>query len=260
MPFNRTRSWIILSAAALAAANLGALAVAAQSRPIAVPIVQISGIPIPGGGGLVPVPWGNGGTYGGPGDTVPPGPGEHHIGMCTMSLPPAVCDASPACSLGWEWEPDQPRCVWPQFGPATGYQHYAQGFRMTISTMVDLLENAGSCVDQQGNITICIDAPFPTHEVHVFESGWINGYERTAAIEDAVSTAVCIDGEIVMAGWAFDEIARAAGCTYPQVCITFNAECMWAALQDWAEAGINLDAWGDAWRFYVDFVRCDPCD
>ncbi len=264
MLLNQSRSLtpLLVAAAAVAAGaiGIGASQAGVQARAQAISGVQVSSVAVPGGGGTDPIPWGNGGTYGGPGDTVPPGSGGHQIGLCTMELPPVVCGGSPSCGLGWEWIPEPVRCVWPRFGPGVGYPLYAEGFKMTIGTMMDLLESGDDCRDALGNITICVDAPFPTHEVHVFESGWINGYDRDAAINDAVSTAVCIDNDIVMAGWAFEEIARASGCTYPTVCITFNAACMEAALQDWAKAGIDLNAWSDAWLFYVDFVSCDPCE
>ncbi|MCP4759484.1 MAG: hypothetical protein GY894_11650 [Planctomycetes bacterium] len=225
------------------------------------PIQQIlHAAPIPGGGQIDPVPWGNGGTYGGPGDIVPPGAGEHTIGMCTMELPPTGCATDPQCDLGWEWTLDDERCVWPRFGPGSGLPHVAQGYMFTIADVVAMLQPGSGCIDWQGNITICVDAPFDVHEVHVFQSGWINGYVPTAAIENAVSTKVCIGGETVMAGWSFEELAEAQNCDFPTVCITFSAECMMAALRDWAASGLDPSQWAGSWLFYVDFVSCTPCD
>ena len=222
-------------------------------------VAQISAVIAPSGG-TVPIPWGNGGTYEGPGDTVPPGTGGHQIGMCTMNLPPVVCDAWPQCSEGWEWAPDTPRCVWPQFGPAVGAPVLTQGYGLTINTVIGMLENGAECIDQYGNITACVEAPFEVHELHIFQSGWINGYVPDAAIKQAVSPAVCIDHNIQMAGWSFQEIAQSRPCDYPMVCITFNAQCMMQALRDWQSAGIDLSQWGGSWLFYVDFVSCMPCD
>jgi hypothetical protein len=46
---------------------------------VAGPGFSLQQISVPGGGGIGPIPWGNGGTYEGLGDTVPPGIGEHTI-------------------------------------------------------------------------------------------------------------------------------------------------------------------------------------
>jgi hypothetical protein len=130
----------------------------------------------------------------------------------------------------------------------------------TIGDVVAMLQEGANCTDWQGNVTICVEAPFETHEVHVFQSGWINGYLPTAAITDAVSTSVCIGGEIVMAGWSFEELAESRNCDFPTVCITFNVECMAEALRDWAATGLDFSQWAGKWLFYVDFVSCTPCD
>ncbi|MBT5584523.1 MAG: hypothetical protein HOJ54_11040 [Phycisphaerae bacterium] len=225
-----------------------------------IPGTTVTSIGTPGGGGVGPIIFGGGGTYGGPGDTVPPGPGNHHIGMCTMNFPPNVCDSGPACNLGWEWTPDEPRCEWPAFLPSTTEPLYAQGFKLTAGDVLEMLDQGTACVDAYGNITACIQAPFDVHEVHVFQSGWTNGYNQNAAINNAVSTTVCVDGDLLMSGWPFEEVAQARPCDYPIVCISFNAECIAQALQDWAASGTNLDEWSDAWLFYVDFVSCTPCD
>jgi len=213
---------------------------------------------VPIGGHIGSIPFGNGGTYEGPGDTVPPGNGNNNIGMCTMLLPPVVCDATPQCDEGWQWAPEDPRCTWPALPPGTQWPLLAQGFQFTIGDAMDML--GPDCVDWQGNITICLNSPFEVREVHVFQSDWINGHDRTAPIDAAVSTAVCIGDDIVNVGWSFDEIVRGENCEFVQVCITFNAECLRDALLDWQKAGVDLNAWSGKWLFYVDFVSCLECD
>jgi hypothetical protein len=227
---------------------------------VAGPGFSLQQISVPGGGGIGPIPWGNGGTYEGPGDTVPPGIGEHTMGMCGMQLPPVVCDATAQCDLGWQWTADSERCVWPRFRPGVGLPLLAQGFMLRPDTVIEMLQSGAACLDGFGNITVCVESPFEAHEVHVFQSASINGYSSDAAIDDAVSTAVCIDDELVLAGWSFEELAQARPCDYPTVCITFRAECMIEALRDWADAGVRPDGWGNSWFFYVDFVSCTPCD
>lgn len=224
------------------------------------PSVVLTALPVPGGGGVGPIIVGGGGTYEGPGDTVPPGSGSGDIGMCTMNLPPAVCDVDPACDLGWDWTPDESRCVWPKFGPPTNDPLYAQGFMLTIGDVMEMFDQGAACIDAYGNITACIAAPFDVHEVHVFQSGWINGYNHNAPIDEAVSTTVCVDDDLLMSGWSFEELAQARPCDYPTVCVTFNAQCLFAAMQDWAQSGVDLNAWSNAWLFYVDFVSCMPCE
>ncbi|HCA38836.1 MAG TPA: hypothetical protein DEO92_04050 [Phycisphaerales bacterium] len=220
----------------------------------------VTPLPIPGGGVIGPIIVGGGGTYEGPGDTVPPGSGNGNIGMCTMNLPPVVCDTDPACDLGWYWTPDDPRCVWPKFGPPTTDQLYAQGFMLTIGDVMEMFQQGNACIDVYGNITACIAAPFDVHEVHVFQSGWINGYNNNAPIAEAVSTTVCVDGDLLMSGWSFEEIAQARPCDSPAVCVSFNAQCLFAAMQDWSQSGVDLSQWSNAWLFYVDFVSCMPCE
>ena len=100
----------------------------------------------------------------------------------------------------------------------------------------------------------------PWSEIHIFESGWINGYYNQAAIQNAVPATVCVGGEVVSIGWAFEELVKAESCEMTDVCITFNAECMIDALLDWAVSGIAPGEWADSWLFAVDFVSCAPCE
>jgi hypothetical protein len=224
------------------------------------PTVVTAALPIPGGGSVGPIGFGGGGTYEGPGDTVPPGPGNGNIGICTMNLPPVVCSGTPSCDSGWDWTPDDPRCVWPKFGPFSEDPLYAQGFMLTIGDVLQLFQQGNACIDSYGNITACIMAPIDVHEVHVFQSGWINGYIANVPIADAVGATVCVDGTLLMSGWSFQEVAQARPCDYPTVCVSFNAECLFEALRDWSESGVDLNQWSNSWLFYVDFVSCMPCE
>lgn len=216
---------------------------------------SVDSVPNPGGGHTGSEGHGGGGHYAGPGDTVPPCPGcnvppEH----CVMPLG-YLCD-SPVCE-DLMWTPDDPVCKYPQFGVNVD-PLWAQGYMLTIGDMIELLQSGAACADAYGNITTCITSPFPVEEVHVFESGWINGYDP-APISQSVTATVCFDGVTSFPGWPFDEVARNYSCQYTTVCVSFSAACMQQALLEWYSAGADIIG-SDGWLFYIDFISCDPCE
>ena len=196
------------------------------------------------------------GVYIGPGDTVPPCDG------CT--IPEEQCDMpmgtvcyGPACPY-LDWTENEMVCKYTQYGYSQTPM-WTQGYYLTIGEIVEGLQNGSSCIDQYGNITTRITSPFPVDEVHVFESGIINGY-NPSPIEESVSATVCFDGAPAVAGWAFDEIAYDYDCELATVTISFNAACIQEALVAWHAYGTDMNMYQNVWLFYVDFVSCDPCE
>ena len=219
--------------------------------------VVVTGTQIPGGGIIgAPIGGGNGGHYEGPGDTVPPCPGcPIPPSHCVMPLG-FVCGGPECTEL--EWVPDDRVCKFPRFGFNTD-PVWSRGYRLTMGDVIEMLQNGSACADAYGNITTCIDSPFPVDEVHVFESGWINGYQP-APISQSVTATVCWDGMPSVVGWPFNEVAKDYNCEYTTVCISFSAACMQQALMAWYASGADLGSNWDSWLFYVDFLSCDPCE
>jgi len=156
-----------------------------------------------------------------------------------------------------EWIPDDLICKYPVFGGNVPV--WSQGFMLTLGDVVEALQSGNACADEYGNITTCIDSPFTVDEVHVFESGMINGYSP-APISESVSATVCFNGNPTVVGWSFNQVSYNYDCEPATVCISFSAECIQAALLDWYNSGTNMaDYWGK-WLFYVDFISCDPCE
>jgi hypothetical protein len=216
----------------------------------------IQGIAPPSGGDVGGEPIGGGGHYEGPGDTVPPcDTCTPPPSQCTMSLG-YVC-GGPECN-NLDWVADQLVCKYPQFGN-TGLRVWSQGCMLTLGDIIDALQNGTACIDEYGNVTTRVDSPFPVDEVHVFESGWINGYEP-APISQSVSATVCFDGTPTIVGWAFNQVAFDYDCELATVSITFSAACMQQALLGWYWNGTDLGSNSDSWLFYVDFISCDPCE
>ena len=250
MQFNTTIQIFTLSIGFAVSHLSGQLATASQ------PTVSVHSNPPPSGGKLGGGPVGSGGHYEGPGDIVPPCDG--------CPLPPVQCEmplgnlcAAPVCQE-LEWVPDVYQCKYPVFGI---YQDpvWSQGFKLTIGEIVDALQSGAACSDGFGNITACVDSPFPVDEVHVFESEWINGY-APAPIEESVTATVCFGGTPTTVGWSFDQVSYNYDCEMATVCETFGAECMQSALMDWYASGADMSSYLDSWLFYVDFISCDPCE
>ena len=199
-----------------------------------------------------------GGAYQGPGDTVPPGDDDHDIGRCDMPFG-LVCQAVDSCPE-MDWLPHAPRCTLPALQASDPDPVWARLYTLSIREVIEGLRSGATCQDEFGNITTCLQTPFPVSEIHVFQSGWINGYNAQAAIQDDVPATVCVGGEVLSIGWAFDELVRAESCDMTEVCITFSAECMTSALLDWAMSDISPGEWADSWLFAVDFVSCASCE
>lgn len=250
MQFNTTTQLTTLSL------GLVACLLSAQLATATPPTASIHSIPPPSGGKIGGGPFDNGGQYEGPGDTVPP------CGDCAQTSTHCggevgyLCDA-PVCN-DLEWTPDVPGCKYPQFG-YNGNRDWSQGYMLTIGDMVDAIQNGTDCFDDLGFITMRISSPFPVGEVHVFESGWINGFEYTP-IDHAVNATVCFDGNPTVSDWAFDEVAYDYDCEYATVTVSFHVNCIHTALLLWYLSDTNMDNHQDDWLFYVDFVSCDPCD
>jgi hypothetical protein len=220
------------------------------------PGVSISATTPPSGGHVGGQIKPGGGHYEGPGDTVPPCDGcSTPPSQCSMPLG-YVC-GGPECD-DLSWQPDYLVCKYPQFGNSST-PVWTQGYALTLGNVIETLQNSTACFDPYGNITTRIDAPFPVDEVHVFESGWINGY-IPAPIDQSVSATVCFDGTPTIVGWSFNQVAFDYDCAPATVSITFNASCMQQALMDWYANGTDMGANWDKWLFYVDFVSCDPCE
>ncbi|MDP7008699.1 MAG: hypothetical protein QGI78_03915 [Phycisphaerales bacterium] len=218
------------------------------------PSATVTSIPNPSGGHVDGQHTG-GGHYEGPGDTVPPCDGcsvppEH----CVMPL--GFLCGGPECSE-LEWVPDDPVCKYPEYGFGSD-PVWSQGYMLTIGDMVELLQTGAACADAYGNITACIDSPFLVDEVHVFESGWINGYQE-APISQSVTSTVCFNGSTSFPGWPFEETTRNYNCEYVTVCVSFSAACMQQALIEWYASGADIIG-SNSWLFYVDFLSCEPCE
>jgi hypothetical protein len=200
----------------------------------------------------------SGGVYEGPGDIVPPVDDEHDIGRCDMPLG-LVCTAQDSCDV-MDWQPQPLRCTLPALTSSNPEPVWARLYTLSIREIVEGLQSGDMCLDEYGNITTCLEAPFPISEVHIFESGWINGYDSQAAIESAVPVTVCVGGEVLSVGWPFEELVKAEACEITTVCLSFSAECMREALLDWALSGLSPFEWSNKWLLAVDFVSCDPCE
>ena len=198
-----------------------------------------------------------GGPYQGPGDIVPPIDGEHDIGTCEMTV------ANPcgtfACS-SVQWHPKRKRCTLPSLALSSSEPVWAKAFNITIADMLPLIGENGPCTNASGNITFQVTSPFRVQEVHIFESGWINGHVSNAAISEAVPASVCVNDSVLVTAWPFAELVTAEDCDFATVCITVNAACLRQALIDWLASGLNPQDWLDKWLFTVDFVSCDPCE
>jgi|TARA_B100000959_G_scaffold133634_1_gene140083 hypothetical protein len=250
MQFNTTTH--IMSLSLGIATSLLAVQLATATPPTA----SVQSISPPSGGKLGGGPIGSGGHYEGPGDTVPPCDGcPVPPVQCEMPLG-NLCDA-PVCEE-LDWVADEYLCKFPVFGI---YQEpvWTQGFMLTMGDIIEALQSGAACADEYGNITACIDSPFPVDEVHVFESGWINGYAG-APIGESVSATVCFDGTPTIVGWSFDQVSYNYDCELATVCLTFSAECMQSALMDWYASGVDMSSYSNSWLFYVDFISCDPCE
>ncbi|MBC8201146.1 MAG: hypothetical protein H8E86_03790 [Planctomycetes bacterium] len=228
--------------------------IASATHPSA-PGITTQGTSLPSGGGIDGQPIGGGGHYDGPGDIVPPCPGcPLPPSQCIMPLGD-VCFANECLEV--EWVPDYEVCKYPMF--SSGGPVWTQGYMLTVGNIIEALQSGDACADEFGNITMCIESPFAVDEVHVFESGMINGYDP-APIDESVTATVCFDGEASIVGWAFNQVSYNYDCEFATVCVTFNADCMQGALMDWYAYGINMDSIWNQWLFYVDFVSCEPCE
>jgi hypothetical protein len=220
-----------------------------------IPGTTITNISPPPGGGTDGQPIGGGGHYEGPGDTVPPCDDcEVPPAQCVMPLG-NVCFAEECPEL--EWVPDAQICKYPVFGGQDLV--WAQGYMLTVGDVIEALQSGNACADEFGNITTCIDSPFPVDEAHVFESGMINGYVPSP-IDESVTATVCFDGEVSIVGWSFNQVSYNYDCEFATVCITFSADCIQGALMDWYANGTDMGSIWNQWLFYVDFISCEPCE
>ncbi len=228
--------------------------IAAATHPEAPPTVTT--ITPPSGGDVDGQPIGGGGHYEGPGDTVPPCDGcTPPPSQCTMSLG-YVCNGNECLDL--EWGADDYVCKYPQFG-FSSTPVVTQGYYLTLGEIIDSMQNGAACIDEYGNVTTRIGSPFPVDEVHVFESGMINGYSP-APIAQSVSATVCFDATPTIIGWSFNQVSYDYDCEFATVTISFNAACLQQALIGWYSSGTNMNDYWNDWLFYVDFVGCDSCE
>lgn len=226
-------------------------------------IAQVGTVGVPGRQPANPVIHPGGGTYGGPGDIVPPG--GSGTGSGNPCFPPPVCAAdSASCASansvpGVPWEEVSAPCV-----TVGGDLYEAYGVNLTLGALKDLCDDYASgalagIVGPGGTLKICYTSTVGVQQVHVFESSWLTTACYLHGACGAVPVRVCINGQsfhngtIGSAGLGWGGF----GCDQVEVCLVLDMDCLCCAIN----AIYNADPFADPdkWLFHVGFVSCFPC-
>ncbi len=248
--------------AAVALSTVLLVAVGVQSRPGATPH--------PPAQPIVPIPVPNpGGTYGGPGDTVPFGGGPNPNCVNNNCTPPASrCGMGVSCPVTWTPNID-PHC----FNCVCDTDlHPINSFSVTFDSMLQLC-NSG-CVDANGDITIRHDF-YNVCDAQVFESRLLifAGFNNYPAMPPGGSVVVrpCVNGSCTPFGCGqLGPACRTSvpttclGCNDVSISLTFNAACMCNALNAWittlSAQGIPYASYSNFWLLNITATTCQICE
>ncbi len=250
-----------LFAVAVAAVTL--VAVTVQSQPIGV-----TPVPAPNPHPVRPIPIGPGGTYTGPGDTVPPGGGGTGGGGACANLnctsPSTVCGAGRVCPVVW-----RPRQVPGCYNcSCDDYLHPIISYDLSFDALLQLCNTA--CVDTNGDITVRVTIPSAC-DAQVFMSNWLvygafTGFPTMPPVGSVV-VSPCVNGNGL--GLLGDQCVRtrASGCidcNDAVISFTFNRDCMCSALTAWVTVlsaqGVPYASYKNNWMLNVSATSCMICE
>jgi hypothetical protein len=209
-----------------------------------------------------------GGTYSGPGDTVPPGSGGTGPGCSGLlcGTAPTAC-GTPICTATWTPAPVTGcfSCI------CDDDQHPVQAYHLTLENL-RLLACNSSCTDASGNISVEITG-VNACQASVFLSRWlIHGSWPNMPISATVPVLACVNGQIMCNPGAECtalgvncrevKISNCLECASATVTLTFNRDCMCTALNAWFTqmTPAQWNAYKNTWMLHVAFTKCTVCD